>query len=243
MIDPIVVFGDSPRAGIWRVWLLLILPPILLMTISTAYATVMVVLAGGDRSVIGPAMGPALPYILLANHGILFVLMLWFMRLDGTSLRQIGWPLPWRLSSSLAGEIGVGLVAGVVLYVIHQYGSGPLVSWLAGDAPTFRMASNTAPAGSSPVLALAAGIVLGGFVEEQLYRGYILVRMTERLSLPMAIAPMLFFFGLLHVGLGWTGMLVATTTGLTLTLLFLWRRSLIAVVIAHALINTLVLTL
>jgi len=85
--------------------------------------------------------------------------------------------------------------------------------------------------------------VLGGFVEKQLYRGYILVRLTERLSLPLAIAPMLLFFGLLPFGLGWTGMLVATTTGLTLTLLFVWRRSLISVVIAHALINTLVLTL
>jgi membrane protease YdiL (CAAX protease family) len=54
---------------------------------------------------------------------------------------------------------------------------------------------------------------------------------------------MLLFFGLLHVGLGWTGMLVATTTGLTLTLLFVWRRSLVSVVIAHALINALVLML
>ena len=105
------------------------------------------------------------------------------------------------------------------------------------------MASNSAPLGSNPLLALSAGIVLGGFVEEQLYRGYVLVRLTERRSLPMAIAPMLVFFGLLHFGLGWTGMLVATMTGFTLTLLFIWRRSLVSVVIAHALINPLVLTL
>ena len=95
--------------------------------------------------------------------------------------------------------------------------------------------STAAPVGSNPVLALAAGIVLGGFVEEQLYRGYILVRLTERLSLPLAIAPMLLFFRLLHVGPDWTGMLVATTTGLTLALLFVWRRSLVSAMIAHAL--------
>jgi hypothetical protein len=160
--DPVVVFGDAPRGGIWRVWLLLILPPTLLMTISRVYATVMVVLAGDDASVIGPARGPALPYILLANHGILFALILWLMKLAGTSLRQTGWSLPWRLSASLAGEIGVGIVAGVLLYAIHQNDSGPLVSWLAGDAPTLRMASSTAPVGNNPVLALAAGIVLGG---------------------------------------------------------------------------------
>ncbi len=137
----------------------------------------------------------------------------------------------------------VGLVAGVVLYVVHQYLSGPFVAWMAADAPTLRMASNSAPLGSNLVLALGSGIVLGGFVEEQLYRGYVLVRLTERRSLPMAIAPTLLFFGLLHLGLGWTGMLVATMTGFTLTLLFIWRRSLVSVVIAHALINTLVLTL
>ena len=95
---------------------------------------------------------------------------------------------------------------------------------MAADAPTFRMASNSTPLGSNPVLALGAGIVLGGFVEEQLYRGYVLVRLTERRSLPMAIAPILVFFGLLHFGLGWTGMLVVTMMGFTLTLLFIWRR-------------------
>ena len=81
------------------------------------------------------------------------------------------------------------------------------------------------------------------FVEEQLYRGYVLTRLTERLSLPLAVTPMLLLFGLLHFGLGRTGMLVATMTGLTLTLLFLWRRALVSVVIAHALINALVLVL
>ncbi len=239
----VVVFGDKPRSGIWRVWLLLILPPVLLMALSFGYAVFVVTLARGDRSVIGPAMGPALPYIVLVNHSLLFALMLWFMKLDGTSMRQVGWPLPWRLSASLAREVLVGLVAGVVLYVVHQYVSGPLVAWMAADAPTLRMASNSAPLGSNLALALGSGIVLGGFVEEQLYRGYVLVRLTERRSLPMAMVPMLVFFGLLHFGLGWTGMLVATMTGFTLTLLFIWRRSLVSVVIAHALINTLVLTL
>ena len=152
----VVVFGDKPRSGIWRVWLLLILPPVLLMTLSFGYAVV--------------------------------------------------------------------------------------VAWVAADAPTLRLASSSAPLGSNQMLALVSGIVLGGFVEEQLYRGYVLVRLTERRSLVMAMASMLVFFGLLHFGLGWTGMLVATMTGFTLTLLFIWRRSLVSVVIAHALINTLVLT-
>ena len=93
------------------------------------------------------------------------------------------------------------------------------------------------------LLALASGIVLGGFVEEQLYLRHVLVRLTERTPVAIAMVPMLLFFGLLHFGLGWTGMCVATLTGLTLTLLFVWRRSLVSVVIAHALINILVLVL
>ena len=135
----------------------------------------------------------------------------------------------------------VGVIAGAVLFLLHQYFSGPVVRWLLEGSPNFRVASDSSPLGSNAIIAITIGIVLGGFVEEQLYRGYALVRLTERIPLSIAIWPMLFSFGLLHFGLGWTGVLVATTTGLTLTLLFVWRKSLVSVVLAHALINVLVL--
>lgn len=238
-----VLFGHPPRRGAWRPWLLLVLPPILLATISAGFATIAVVRAGGDTSVIDSAMQRGITYILAVNHGLLYGLMLWFLKLDGMSLRQIGWPSRFRLDAGLARETAIGIVGGAALYGVHQYVWGPLVSWLAQGTPTFRMASGTQPLGSNAAMALVVGVALGGFVEEQIYRGYVLVRLSERMGLPVAAMPMLVFFGLLHFGLGWTGMLVATLTGLMLTLLFVWRRSLVPVVLAHALINVLVLVL
>ena len=156
---------------------------------------------------------------------------------------EIGWTLPGQDIKGIGKEILIGFVFGILFYILHQYVWHAFVGWLSTGLPTFRGASNSAPIGNNIVIAVLLGIVLGGFVEEQYYRGYILTRLTEKLAMPIAIASMLFFFLLLHWGLGWTGMLVAGLTGLMLTLLFVWRRSIYAVIIAHALINTLVLLL
>ena len=235
----VVRFGGAPRPAIWRAWLLLVLPPLLLFTLTTVWAILAVVQAHGDRSVIGPSIQRAVPYIVLVNHALLYLLLLWFMRLDRLSARDIGWPLPSPGLPAILREVAIGLAAGGVLWLIHEQILTPFGSWLAGDA--LRAASRSAPLGGNVAMALFAGIVLGGFVEEQLYRGYVLVRLSERMSVWAAMVPMLFFFGLLHFGLGISGMLVATLTGLNLTLLFVWRRSLISAVLAHALINALVI--
>jgi membrane protease YdiL (CAAX protease family) len=239
----VAVFGDEPATGYWRVWLLMILPPILLTTISFGYAVIAVTMAKGDTSVIGQAVAKAVPYIIVVNHSLLLCLTIWFMKLDKITFRRIGWPAQWRWSSELRVELLIGILAGFVLFAIHQYLSGPFVKWLAEGSSGFRLATGSDPLGSNKLIALALGIVFGGFVEEQLYRGYVLVRLTERMPLTIAIIPMLLSFGLLHFGLGWTGVFVATLTGLTLTLLFVWRRSLVSVVLAHAMINVLVLTI
>ena len=237
------IFERPNRGNHWRIWLLLILPPFSLLLISTVVGVIGVVLAKGDRSAIGTYIGEWTSMILLVNHGLLFLLLLYFMKKDGMAMRDIGWTIPSSNRSALVIEVCVGIAAGVVFYLLHQYVWGILASWLSQGVPSFRNASSSAPIGSNLAISVAVGIVLGGVVEEQLYRGYVLTRLTEKLAMPVAITAMLFFFMLLHWGLGWTGMLVAGLTGLMLTVLFVWRRSLYAVVVAHALINTLVLLL
>ena len=236
-------FGHQPRPAIWRAWLLLALPPFLLAGLSVGYATLAVARAGGDRSVIGPAMGAAMPFLLIANHVFLYLLLLRFMRRDGLSARVIGWPGTTTSVQAVVREVVVGLLGGVLFYGIHVQVFGPLVRWIAGNAASVRLASGSPPLGDNLALGMAVAVILGGFVEEQLYRGYVLVRLSERMSVATAAVPMLLFFGLLHFGLGWTGMLVAMLTGLNLTLLFLWRRSMVSVILAHSLINLLVLAL
>ena len=107
----VVVFGDPPRSGVWRVWLLLILPPVLLAALSFGYAVFAVTLARGDTSVIGPAMAPALPYIVLANHSLLFALMLWFISWTAPPCARSAGRFPGDSPPASVGEVAVGLVA------------------------------------------------------------------------------------------------------------------------------------
>ena len=84
------------------------------------------------------------------------------------------------------------------------------------------------------VIAVAAGLV-----EEVLYRGYAI----ERLSLltggrASASAVALAAFALAHVPFwGWAGIAVPLFGGLFFTLLYLWRRDLITCIAAHSTID------
>lgn len=237
--------GGPNRPAWWRAWLMLFLPPFSLLLVTAAFAAVAVGMADGDRSVIRPAIGASITYIIAVNHIFLFLLMLAFMRLDRLSFGDMGWRLRPPVTASLGREALIGLAAGTVIYVIHQYGltAGVAALFEALGIPSLRAASGAAPLGQNLVPALAAGIVLGGFIEEHIYRGYVLVRLTERMPAWLALIPLTIGFALLHFGLGLTGMTVAAGTGLLLSLLFLWRRSLPAAIIAHAAVNTLVLLL
>lgn len=236
-------FRSNPRPGNWRPWFLLVLPPISLTSLSIIVGVIGVINADGDRSVINSTINEWIPVILMVNHGLLFAILLWFLKLDGLKLSDIGWTKSLRDWRGILMEVVTGVLAGVVLYVLHQYVWQSAVNWIATGLPTLRTASNSTPIGSNLLLSVTIGILLGGFVEEQVYRGYVLTRLSEKMPMIMAVPSMIFFFMLLHIGLGWTGMVVAGLTGLMLTLLFIWRRSIYAAIIAHALINTFVLIL
>ncbi|MEM7365767.1 MAG: CPBP family intramembrane glutamic endopeptidase [Pseudomonadota bacterium] len=233
------------RSGWWRCWVLLLLPPILLVLVTTGFIVHGVWQADGDRSVINGVVANNTVWILILNHSLLALLMWWFMRLDGFRWADIGWALPDPVAQSLVREVWIGVVAGGLIYLIHHYVMTPGVGTLLRETgiPSMRAASASAPLGSELLAAVGIGIVFGGIVEEHVYRGYILTRLQERLSVGWALVPLTLGFALLHFGLGISGMLVAGTTGLLLSLLFVWRRLLPAAIVAHAMVNTLVLLL
>ena len=240
MADGAALVGPGPRGvRIWRVWVLLAVAPVLLMAISTVYATALVVQAKGDTSVIGPGMGRGLPYIVMLNHTILMGLLVWFLRKDGQSLGSIGWSC--RAESRYWWvEIGVGLLGGAVIYAVQMFVSEPLVAWAHSFVPDFRAATGTSVAPS--VAGLLVATLFAGVVEESIYRGYAIRRLGEKLGVVWAVAISTLFFTVFHFGLGWSGMTVVFVNGLLLALLFVWRRALLGVAIAHACVNVLVLT-
>ena len=235
------IFRQGRRRGWWRAWLILLLPLLLLFALSIGYGAYLIRVEGVEPADISDRVGPAVPFIMLANHTILLLIVLWFVRLDGLRLSDIG----WRAPQGAGREIIIGVAAAFLIFVAHQYVVSPIVAnaMTATGAPDLRLASRSNPLGSNLLLALLTGVWGGGVVEETLYRGYALTRLSERMPTALAAAAMLIFFCLLHAALGLSGMIIATSTGLMLTLLFIWRQSLIAPMIAHAGVNILVLVL
>ena len=230
---------SEKRPGWWRVWVLLALPVILLFSLTIGLGVFLVFQAGGDRSVLSTEMPRLVVYVIILNHSILLALLLWFVRLDGLKLSEIGFNRGrgWTL------EIAIGLVFGTAIFFAQRHLFEPLLDLLLADTNTHRIASAEDPLGTFILPSLFAGIVAGGFVEEALFRGYALRRLTERMSLWIAIPVMLLFFAVLHIGLGLVGIVIATVNGLLFALLYVWRRSLIAPILAHGLVNAILLLL
>ncbi|MCR9079198.1 MAG: CPBP family intramembrane metalloprotease [Hyphomonadaceae bacterium] len=219
--------------------MILALPVVLLFSLTISLGVYLVFQAKGDQSVLSTTLPALVVYVIILNHAILFALVLWFMRLDGLKRFDIG----ATSGNGIAIEVAIGLTSGAVIFLAQRYMFEPLIDILRADANTYRVAPASSPLGTSILPSLIAGVLAGGLVEEVLFRGYALRRLTERMSIWVAVPVMLLFFAVLHIGLGIVGIAIAAINGLLLTLLFLWRGSLIAPILAHASVNAIILLL
>jgi len=92
--------------------------------------------------------------------------------------------------------------------------------------------------GSAIIPFTIANVLFAPFVEESIYRGYGLTRLTGKLSQPIAIVLSCFFFGILH----WTGgFWYVLLTGIVAGGFFAWlriaRKNIIAPFAAHLALN------
>lgn len=218
------------------VWLMLLLPPVSLGVLIFAYV------AARGLSPTDPAtesaVRAAIPAIITVNHLALFGLLVWLLRRGGETLPDIGWSLA-RPGRTLAGELAVGLVCGVGLYLLKETAVDPVRQILDGQTPTFTSLFRFRPSELDVALAAAAtGVV---FVEESIYRGYALPFFAERWGTLAAVLVTSLAFGPLHWGNGLGAIAFACVWGLLLAGIFLWRRNLVAGTVAHALYNLLVL--
>ena len=137
----------------------------------------------------------------------------------GLKTNRIGLSLLWRVIGMLACGVGVAVSLGLNQLLGLQFGEGPR--------------SFVTPLGATLIVILRAGIV-----EESFYRGYAIERLTALTgSRSIAVALPLVVFALFHYRQGAGGILAAFILGAILSGLYVWKRDLIANIVAHFLID------
>lgn len=218
------------------VWTMLFLPPVTLAVLILGYAAWAGVSPGdpGGEATVRAALGP----IIIVNHLALFALLVHLLRRGGEGLADVGWSLE-AVDATLLGEVAIGLLCGLGLYLFKELAIDPVRALAAGNPPTFHSLFRFRPGSLEVGMTLAATTMV--FVEESIYRGYALPFFEERWGTAAAVVVTSVAFGLLHWGNGLEALLSTPVLGALLAGVFLWRRNLVAGTAAHALYNLFVL--
>lgn len=140
--------------------------------------------------------------------------------LASIGVKPVGWPtIAW----------------GLALAVFFMYVFAPAAYWALARLHLGSFDAGLTKNSGMPVWYLAIAVVVGSIFEEVLYRGYAVERLatlTGNYWLTGAIVVII--FGLAHVPMwGWGPALTTFISGAVATAFYIWRRDLIALMIAH----------
>jgi membrane protease YdiL (CAAX protease family) len=175
---------------------------------------------------------------LLTMWGCCLAVLAWVLLREQRPLASIGIVWDNYLAWLIGAALGVTVLASSVLSVIQASKGGKAALPEDSEAGLTRLMA-------TPVWSRWAVVVTAGVTEEILFRGYPIERLAELTgSLWLAALIPLAVFTLAHLS-GWSlGHLVGVLFGGgLLTGLYLWQRDLIACMIAHALIDSLIIFL
>ena len=160
------------------------------------------------------------------------------------------WPIWFDLSMylSLGIAVFISMSVGVIFYYLEiiisqawlklRIGNNPTVKhWMFGE--TKRIASQ----GQKLPISLLLGSVLGeSFLEEVLWRGYLISYTTNILNMPVQYAIVIssVSFGMNHIAYGLANVLSKTLFGVILSLLYLASGSLLPCILCHQVFNLMV---
>jgi len=157
--------------------------------------------------------------------------------LSHESFRTLGWAPPHPL-----GDVGIGLAIGILLPIILFYPS----RWVENHHPEWysdvviRSIRPRTPA-EWPWLVLALSSV--ALMEELLFRSLLLGAFAPHVNILYFVIGVSILFGLLHLPQGEWGVSGVILVSLILSVLFLWRESILVVFIAHWVMNVMQLVL
>jgi len=211
------------KAGGWRVWALLIAAPVLWLGLWLASRALCMRLRGGMAGVEAVSEQLRLWVTLVTELGLLGCIVFW-LRKNGRALAAIGltagWPGREMLIGALAGLM-LGAAALVPLWLLRL---GHIVP---GEWPLLLVRAPTQ-------LIVAIGIAV---CEEVIWRGYALTELHRLYRLSASVVIAVIAFATFYLGqavlFDWLRLPLMLYVGGWLSVLYLWRRSLIAPIIAH----------
>jgi uncharacterized protein len=169
-------------------------------------------------------------FVLAAFLWVVFAIALAGIRRRGRITWRELLGAKWSRWQTVAGDLGIALATLVAMAAIGNL-SNAVLGPLQHDSAAFHsmVAQNTVEALSFLTLALTAG-----FVEEFVFRGYI-QRQCQALCGSTVVASILqlIIFTQGHLYQGWTRLAPVLLIGIVVTIVALWRRSLIPGMIAH----------
>jgi len=165
------------------------------------------------------------------THGTILVFVAGAAVLAGIPADALG------ATASLDG-LAAGVVAGVLLAVGNELLSRVAEAFGVPYSDALRELLTPATTGGWVVL-LAVVLPLVALAEELLFRGALVGALAAGFGTPLAVAVAFssLLFGLAHGAQGVAGVVVAALLGGALAVCFLWTDSLLAVVVAHYVVN------
>ena len=185
----------------------------------------------------------------LPNLGVIigwaYLLIALLLGVRNGSFAEIG----FRRPESWSRTVLLGLGLGVVIQLAYAVLVDPMLERLTGNAIDVSMLDGMRGHLVNYLIMLAVGWVIGGFLEEMLFRGYILKRVKLVLGEgPVAVAVAILLpavaFGLAHAYQGPAGMISTGSIGFILGIIFVWNRyNLWLPIMVHGFIDVVGLTL
>lgn len=174
---------------------------------------------------INPDPGTGVVIVREASYFALAGLLLWLVtHLEKLPLTSIGIGTSVWWKSALWGLVTTVLCGGAAGALVHLTGYGH------GQASSSM--------DRLPLWLIVVIVFRAGIVEELFYRGYAIERLQAvGLARPVAAIVPLILFALAHYTGGVANILIALVLGAILTGFYLWRRDLVANIMAHTMVD------
>lgn len=157
--------------------------------------------------------------------------------LSGESYRALGWLPPHPLS-----DVGIGITMGILLPVLLFFPS----RWVETHHPEWYsdvVIRSIRPRSPREWPWVILALLSVAFMEEMLFRSLLLGAFAPHVNIIYFVIGVSILFGLLHLPQGEWGVSGVILVSLILSVLFLWRESILVVFIAHWMMNVMQLVL